>query len=277
MTNIRIVTGEYASVPYYLNSVCMNVYCAEELCYLLALNPFLITQDLMNQDLVNWFERECKLSDLAGELRLLFNRGSQLIDFVNTIMNYVGFCDEVELKLIDDTLRNNAGLTDYERKKQQADYLLKNGRYEAAIEEYESLLGVLPDVESKLKPLVYNNIGFSYARLFMFEVAAKYYKRGYDMTHLMDMAVQYLAALRMAFSEDKYLRYISEHPEYHDASLELEKKVNRLIEDFEGSRESIMLNALDIYKDEGNVASYYDEIDKVIYEMKQDYLKQVLD
>lgn len=277
MAKIRIVTGEYASVPYYLNSVCMNVYCPEELCYLLALNPFMITQDLMNQDLVNWFERECKLPALAGELRLLFNRGSQLIDFVNTIMDYVGFCDEVELKLIDDTLKNNAGLTDYERKKQQADYLLKNRRYEAAIEEYEGLLGILPDVESKLKPLVYNNMGFAYSHLFMFEVASKYYKRGYDMTHLMDMAVQYLASLRMAFSEDKYLRYISEHPEYHDASLELERKVNRLIEDFEGSSESIMLNALDIYKDEGNVASYYEEMDRVISGMKEDYLKQVLD
>ena len=277
MTKIRICTGEYANIPYYLSSVCVNVYCMEELCYLFALNPFMITQDMMNLDLVNWIERECKLPDLAGELRLLFNRGSQLIDFINAIMSYVNYCNEEELTLIDETLKNNAGLTDYERKKQQADYLLRNRRYEAAIEEYEILLGILPDVESKLKPLVYNNMGFAYARLFMFEVAAKYYKRGYDMTHLTDMAVQYLAALRMHFSEDKYLRYIAEHPEYHDASLALESKVNSLLSDFEASQECIMLNALDIYKEEGNVASYYDEIDKVICGMKEDYLKQVID
>ncbi len=30
-----------------------------------------------------------------------------------------------------------------------------------------------------------------------------------------------------------------------------------------------------IYKEEGNVASYYEEIDKIIYRLKEDYLQLV--
>lgn len=36
-----------------------------------------------------------------------------------------------------------------------------------------------------------------------------------------------------------------------------------------------MLSALEIYKDEGNVASYYDEIDKIISEKKDEYRELV--
>ena len=32
-----------------------------------------------------------------------------------------------------------------------------------------------------------------------------------------------------------------------------------------------MLTALKIYKDEGNVASYYEDIDKIIYTKKEEY------
>ena len=277
MTKVRLCTGEYAEKPYYLNTVCTNVYGIEELCYLFALNPFMITQDVMNLRLVDWIETECKLKELADELRPLFRKGSQLFEFINIILNYVNYCDEAELASIDETLKDNSGLSEMERKKRQADYLLKSGRIMSAIEEYENLLSILPDVESALRPKVYQNMGYAYAQLFMFDVAAKYYKRSYDLSGDEEMAIEYLAALRLFFSEDKYIQYISEHAKFHNASLLLEKKVRTVLEDFEGSRESIMLNALNIYKDDGNVASYYEQIDNVIAGMKEDYIKQVVE
>ena len=45
--------------------------------------------------------------------------------------------------------------------------------------------------------------------------------------------------------------------------------------EFEASRENRMLSALKIYKEEVNVASYYEEIDKIIYRLKEDYLQLV--
>ena len=71
------------------------------------------------------------------------------------------------------------------------------------------------------------------------------------------------------------MAFMSQHPEYHELSLLLERKMRILEENYEGSQESIMLNALSIYKDEGNVASYYEEIDRVIKGLKEDYLAQI--
>ena len=111
--------------------------------------------------------------------------------------------------------------------------------------------------------------------MFMFEIAYKYFKRAYDINNDNNSGMLFLTSLRMGVSEDKYLAFMSQHPEYHELSLLLERKMRILEENYEGSQESIMLNALSIYKDEGNVASYYEEIDRVIKGLKEDYLAQI--
>lgn len=272
-----ICTGRYAETPYYVNSVCMNVYCVEELCYLFALNPFIITNDFMDESLISWLRNECDLPKLADSLNALLKKGCTLSEFINTFLNYVNYCDPEERQIIDETIRSNSGLTEFERRKHQADYLLRNFMYEAAVEEYEALLEVLPDVESGLKPIIFHNMGYAYANLFMFDIASKYFKRSYDMTGLADTGIMYLASLRMYMSDEKYLAFIANNSSYHDASLALESKMNKAMGNFEASRENTMLSALKIYKDEGNVASYYDQIDKVILRLKDEYLKMVTD
>ena len=44
---------------------------------------------------------------------------------------------------------------------------------------------------------------------------------------------------------------------------------------FEAGREKRMLSALRIYKEEGNAASYYEEIDGIISELKDKYRENV--
>ncbi|MCR4787120.1 MAG: hypothetical protein K5888_00900 [Lachnospiraceae bacterium] len=277
MGRLLICTGRYAETPYYVNSVCMNVYSVEELCYLFALNPFIITNDFMDNSLISWLRNECDLGKLADSLAAMLKKGCTLGEFIDRILDYVNYCDRDERLIIDETIKSNSGLSDFERRKHQADYLLRNYMFEAAVEEYETLLEVLPDVEAGLKPVIFHNMGYAYANLFMFDIAAKYFKRSYDMTGLIDTGLQYLASLRMYMSEEKYLSFIANNSVYHDASLALESQMNKAIGRFEASRENTMLSALQIYKDEGNVASYYEQIDKVILRLKDDYLKMVTD
>lgn len=275
MSNLRLCVGRRANTPFYLNSVCVNITSIEELCYLIALNPFMITQEIMTRELVNWIDEECELPELASMLRPLFERGSRLSEFINIILDYVNYCDPEERQTVDETLRSNSGLNQFERKKRQADYLLKNGKLEAAIEEYETLLGQLPDVDSAMKIEIYQNMGYAYSRLFMFDVAAKFLRRSYEMSKDPKTRLQFLMAMRLYLSDSKYLNFIAEHFEFKEASLELEAKIERARGQFEASQESLRLNALNVYKDEGNVASYYDEIDRIIADMKEEYLKQV--
>ncbi len=271
MGRILLCTGKYAKKPYCFENVCVNVYCVEELCFLFASNPFMIDQSVMREELAQWLDNECGLTDLSHQLLNILGKGSQPGIFVSTIMSYVNYCTDAEMKKIDEVLQGNVGLNDFERQKKQADFLLKNHRYMLAIEEYDTLCRRLPDTESSLKPVIYHNMGTAYAGLFMFELAARYFKKAYDMTKNEESGIEFLAAQRMYLSEEAYIAFIGEHGEYYNLSMQVEKRLTKAKEEFEASQENRMLTALKIYKDEGNAASYYEEIDKIIAKKKDEY------
>lgn len=275
MGRVLLCTGKYAKNPYFFSKVCVNVYCIEEVCFLFASNPFMIDNDIMDKELAQWIDRECGLTDLSHQLLLLFNRGSQPGIFVNTILDYVNYCTPQQKAKIEEVLKSSAGLNDYERKKKQADFLLKNHRYRMALNEYERLCMELPETESALKPSIYHNMGVVYAGLFMFDLAARYFKKAYDMSGNQESGMQYLAAKRLFLHEEAYVSFIAEHGEYHELSLQVEKKLMDAKGQFEASEEKRMMSALGIYKDEGNVASYYEEIDKLIVGLKEEYRQLV--
>lgn len=271
MGRVLLCTGKYAKKPYCFENVCVNVYCVEELCFLFASNPFMIDQSVMKEELAQWLDKECALTDLSHQLLNILGKGSQPGIFVSTIMSYVNYCTDTEIRKIDEVLQGNVGLNDFERKKKQADFLLRNRRYMLAVEEYDALCRRLPDTESSIKPLIYHNMGAAYAGLFMFELAARYFKKAYDMTKDEESGTEYLAAQRMYLSEEAYIAFIGEHGEYYNLSMQVEKRLTKAKEEFEASQESRMLTALKIYKDEGNAASYYEEIDKIIAKKKDEY------
>lgn len=223
MGRMLLCMGKYAKNPYHFESLCVNVYCVEELCWLFASNPFMITRDIMDRNLAVWLDTECGLAELGHQLLNLFNRGIQPGIFVGTILDYVNYCTPEEKKKIEDVVQSNAGLTDYERLKKQADFLLKNHRCQMALDEYDQLCRQLPESESALKPSIFHNMGTAYAELFQFGMAAKYFMRAYEMTGNKASGLQYLAAQRLGMAEGDYVAFIAEHGELHGLSLELEK------------------------------------------------------
>ncbi len=271
MGRVLLCTGKYAKKPYCFENVCVNVYCVEEVCFLFASNPFMIDQSVMREELAQWLDNECGLTDLSHQLLNILGKGSQPGIFVNTIMSYVNYCSDEEIKKIDQVLQGNVGLNDFERQKKQADFLLKNRRYMLAIEEYDALCRRLPDTESSLKPVIYHNMGAAYAGIFMFGMAARYFKKAYDMMKNEESGIEFLTAQRLYLSEDAYIAFIGEHGEYYNLSMQVEKRLTAAREEFEASQENRMLTALKIYKDEGNAASYYEEIDKIIAKKKDEY------
>lgn len=271
MGRMLLCTGKYAGTPYHIKSICTNVYCVEELCYLLSANPFMIDSEIMDKELAEWLDTECGLRELSHQLLTLFRRGSQPSGFVNTILDYVNFTTEEDRKRIEEVLQSNAGLSDFERQKKQGDYLLKNGRYRMALTEYEKLLLQLPEAENDISPLLYHNMGVAYSRLFQFESAVKYFRRAYERSGKEESGIAYLAAMRQQLSEGEYITFIGENGQYYELSLKVEKLLKAAKEQFETTRESRMLTALKIYKEEGNTVPYYEEIDKIIADLKKDY------
>lgn len=275
MGRMILCTGKYATEPYYVNSLCVRVYCVEELCYLFAGNPFLIDSSVVDRKLVKWLAEQCDLKELAERLSALLSKGIQPGVFVGTILNYVNYCTEEEKNKIEEVLQSSAGLNEYERKKRQGDFFLKNRRYRLALNEYDDLSRQLPETESALLPDIYHNMGVACAGLFLYDTAAKYFKRAYEMSGREESGVSYLLTMRLYLKEEAYIAFIAENARYHALSLQVEKQLNAARGEFEASQENRMLSALKIYKEEGNVASYYEEIDHLITELKDAYRESV--
>ena len=152
---------------------------------------------------------------------------------------------------------------------------MKNGRYQLAVHEYEKLLSILPEAEKELIPSVYHNLGVACCRLFRFESGASYLKKAYELSLREESGIQYLEALREQLTEADYVSFIADHREYYELSMKVEKLYEMARGQFEATRENRMLSALKIYRDEGNTGSYYEEIDKIIARLKDDYRASV--
>lgn len=275
MGKILLCTGKYANKPYYFENICANVYCVEELCYLLSTNPFLIDTEIMNPLLAQWIDEECGLKDLSHQLLNLLNRATQPGIFVDTILDYVNYNTEADRKRIEEVLRGSIGLSEYEKRKKQGDYLLENGRFRLAIIEYDKMLMEIPEAETEMRAGLYHNMAVAYSRLFQYESGARFFKKAYELSGNEESGLQYLAAVRSRLREGEYISFIAQNGQYYELSLKLEKRFEEARGQFEATEQNRKLSALEIYRDEGNTASYYEEIDKMIMQLKDDYRQSV--
>lgn len=271
MGRVLLCVGNYAKTPYRLNKICMNVWCVEELCYLFLTNPFMIDKEIVDKKLADWIDEECGLTELSHRLYTLFHKGNSVSIFVSTILEYVNYCTKEEQKQIIEVLQNNTGLSEFEKKKKQADYLVTNRKYHMAIVDYSLLLDELPEAESEMRPKLLHNRGIAYAGLFLFEKAAENLQQAYELTKSAESGMQFLYAKRQSLNENEYIGFIAEHPEYHKLSLMVEKQMKEVSEQFDMTDENRMLFALRVYKDEGKVTAYYDEIEAITAKLKADY------
>jgi len=137
---VSVCVGEYAKTSYCIPGLGVQVFCMEELCYCLKENAFLLDLSLLDEKLVDWIAGECKIKELASMLYPLVRKQGSLSSFVALIFEYVGLYDDTIMRELDFVLKEGAGLSRIEKRKNQIDYLLERKKYLVAIHRYEELL-----------------------------------------------------------------------------------------------------------------------------------------
>ena len=280
MSQIILGTGAFAEKPYYVDKFYVNLYSVEELCYLFVEKAELLDEDIMRRDLVQWLEEQCGLDQLAHTLYSLLNQNGSTVAFAGTILEYVNLYPPEMIERTEQIIRNNDGLNPYERGKAKADYMLQNGKYYMALRQYYSLLARIPETDGVIRAGILHNMGVACAKLFMFRQAADRFLEAYESDRNEESLELYLAALRMHYEDKEYVAYIADHPEYHDVSLRVEKKMERSYGQFEGTDENRMLFTLQVFKEEGSSTAgsdvqYYQEIEKLTAGLKEAYREYV--
>lgn len=275
MGKILLGTGEYAATPYYFENLGLRVFSVEELCYVLKENAFLLDREIINKRLVRWIEEDLKLSGLAGSLYPLLHKKTPAGSFAGVILRYAGFYDEETVERTEEIYQTGANLNVYEKLKSRVDYLVQNGKYAAAILEYEVLLGKLPQEEKELTSKIIHNMGVAMCGLFLFEEAAGQFLKAYELVQNQETLVEYLAAMRLSMKEEDYISFAAGHPEYYEETLALEKRVEELRAAWEDAEQKRLLDRRLLRKVHGDSAGYYAETDRRLQELKNEYRENV--
>lgn len=280
MGQIILGTGKYAEKPYFIDKFYINLYSVEELCYILVEKAEMLDPEIMQRDLVQWLDEQCGLNQLAHALYSLLNQNGSTAAFAGIILEYVNLYPADVVARVEETVRGNEGLSPWERGKSKADYLLQNGRYYGALKQYYALLMQIDETDHKLKAQVLHNMGVVYARLFMFQQAAQWFLKAYEADGAAESLVLYLASVRLYSQDNEYVSFIAEHPEYHNTSLQVEKRMEQAAGQFEATEENRMLFTLQVFKEEGastagNDTPYYQEIEKLTAGLKERYREYV--
>ncbi len=276
MGQIILGTGRYAGKPYFVEKFYINLYSIEELCYLLVEKAQMLDEEIMQRDLIQWLDEECGLNQLAHALYSLLNQNGSIAAFAGIILEYVNLYPPDVIARTEEIIRGNEGLSPWERWKAKADYMLQSGRYYGALKQYYALLAQIKEADRTLMAQVLHNIGVVYARLFMFKQAADWFLQAYEADGAKESLTLYLTSARLSSQDKEYIAFIGEHPEYHNASLQVERRIEQASGQFEATDENRMLFTLQVFKEEGNSTAgndtlYYQEVEKLTDGLKERY------
>lgn len=282
---ISVCVGDYASTPYCVPGIEMNVYCLEELCFVLKENAFLLDFSIMNDELTDWIDRECGLRELARVLHPMIHKKGSLSAFVAAILSFTGLYDRQVQAETEQILKQGAGLSSIEKKKRQADYLVKNKKYNMAVKEYERLIGKWQENVEEGEPLpaaeclalIWHNKGVALAGLMIYEKAAECFLKAYELEERRDFYRDYLAAKRMALTESEYVSLAAENREGYELTLELEKDMERLTDEWERQPEYLQLYNHRELRTGDRKQKYYEENERLTRILKDSYRKSVAD
>lgn len=280
-----VCVGNYALTPYCVPGIEINVYCMEELCFILKENAFLLDFSVMEDGLLDWIEKECGLRELAKALHPMIHKQGSLSAFVTVILNYVGLYDKAVVEETEQVLKQGAGLSSVEKKKSQVDYLVKKKKYHVAVKAYDNLIRKWQENVEAGEPLpaaeclalIWHNKGVALAGLMIYERAAECFLKAYELEERRDFYRDYLAAKRMVLTESEYVSFAADNPEGYELTLELEKDMERLTDEWEKQPEYLRLYHHRELRSGDGKQKYYEENERLTQTLKDGYRKSMAD
>ena len=204
MGNYILCRRALSKFPFYIESVCLNVYSIEELCFFLKNNPALAYDVISSPALAQWLCEECAIKGVVKEFAALPTDESKASKRLMWIFEKSKYFTENELRI----LRVNAEKFDlmdsFIKRRKKADALIKCGKYKRGIECYESLLDDESVQDSSLCADIYYNMGAALERLFQSSRALECFAKAYECENTTENLKAYLKAAYFDGGEDKF-------------------------------------------------------------------------
>lgn len=269
MGRIILCRGKETDRPLVVEGTGIRLYTAEELCYYIYNNIYLIGHEFVNGRLVE-FLRQTGEEELADRVRNLMEKKAGLAQIIVTILKTVDYYSVEEIEQIREILGTLGKQNICERLKTRGDSFLNNECYFSAVKCYQSVIK-----EYQCKGLlavditrVYHNLGTAYARMFMYSQAADYYDEAYRYGQHEESKKCAIAA-RILAKRDKAPVNVDVTEDEYVAGCELET----LMDNARYSDEYRELEKLEALKENDSLGDYNRAVNAKLYEWKNSYIK----
>jgi len=168
MGNFLLCSIKRADKPYPLPALGIGIYSAEELCYYMNHYLYLLEDNFVCEELLDFLQNELELTALVSKIRRWVDGRSDMLQIVFMIEQDIRYYTDGELIDLKQRIDQLRQATKAERAKLRADFYLEDGRPMTALRVYEKILrGEYGEqIGRDLRCRILHNAGVAYARLF---------------------------------------------------------------------------------------------------------------
>ena len=269
MGKIILCRGKKADTPLTVLQTGVKLYTAEELCYYIYNNIYLIGQDFIDDNLISFLD-ETGEKELAERVRKLKETGGSLAQIFVIILKTIDYYSVAEIEQLKGILNTLGKQSVCERLKARGDGYLNAGYYFASVRCYESIIKDYKgkDLLAADYAIVYHNLGTAYARMFMYDKAVIYYDEAYRTGQHEESKKCSIAALIMAKKDKEPVNVDVDEDEYV-----VQKELETLMDNARYSDEYRELEDIARLKADGNLAQYNRAVDERLDRWRTAYIK----
>lgn len=270
MGKLILCNGTRTTRPYVFQTTGIHIYSIEELCWYLNHYVYFIDENMFDDALIDFIEKELNLAERADKLRQLKAMGADLKTIVTVVLCSSDYYTENEIKALLKILDRIIGMPRIMRDFVKANIYLKNRQFKEAAEEYKKILDSKDalDLTPEEYGDIYHNLGVATIHLKGVADAAEFFHQAYLRNDRAESFQQYLYAVCLNEDKDKFKEKADR---YRVSEEETEKIINDLKlagEEADKTSNMIVIRQMRQLKEEGKMNELYRLADVIIDEWK---------
>lgn len=254
--------------PYFLSTIGHTIYTLEELCYYCWQYTHLLEEEPIDEKLELWIRGQLGMEQLADSIHECIQSGESMKEAAELLFEQVPYLSEQELRRYRQNLQALRQMTPYEKRKQSADRLVWNKKYNRALYEYQMLLRQEEQQSEEMRCSIYHNMGVAYAKMFYFKQACESFLKAFLLSPNKESLKQYKAAMQLCEEEQQEDELIKEFPGSASVDMSVYEEIQKAAETH--SRKDKEIEAVRQLKNDGKVAEYYQMLEEILHKWQEE-------
>ncbi|MDE5967280.1 MAG: hypothetical protein K2G89_10670 [Lachnospiraceae bacterium] len=277
MGKIILCETNITEEPFIFTNTRVEVYSYEEFCFYVYNNLILVTMDMMDNVLFDWFKNRLKMEELADNLYELREKNATLDDYLVRILMYKNFYSVDEVREFVSQFEALKLLRSDEREKQIADGYLKYRRYSKAATIYKQLLEREGSIADQIfLGNVYHNMAVALANDLQLEAARYAFLKAFTLNEN-EVSLRSYFLVMAATESESVIRL--EMRKYHLPDSYL----HTVMDEVDAARDD--MQSMQLYhrvqkavynKEHGDSMGYSRRMDSVLQEIKENFREQTI-